>query len=63
MIQVTMAKMGITVTFVSPDCTEEELNAAFQDNTRAVFGETIVIRMTVLDIESLRRLRTRMVCR
>ena len=41
LIQVTMAKMGITVTFVSPDCTEEELNAAFQDNTRAVFGETI----------------------
>ena len=33
LIQVTMAKMGITVTFVSPDCTEEELNAAFQDNT------------------------------
>ena len=41
LIQVTMAKMGITVTFVSPDCTEEELNAAFQDCTRAVFGETI----------------------
>ena len=33
LISVTMAKMGITATFVSPDCTEEELNAAFQPNT------------------------------
>ena len=32
LISVTMAKMGITATFVSPDCTEEELNAAFQPN-------------------------------
>lgn len=47
-----MAKMGITATFVSPDCTEEELNTAFQDNTRAVFGETIANpALTVLDIE------------
>ena len=38
LISVTMAKMGITATFVSPDCTEEELNAAFQPNTKAVFG-------------------------
>jgi O-acetylhomoserine (thiol)-lyase len=52
LISVTMAKMGITTTFVSPDCTEEELNAAFQDNTRAVFGETIANpALTVLDIE------------
>ncbi|HCJ06987.1 MAG TPA: bifunctional O-acetylhomoserine aminocarboxypropyltransferase/cysteine synthase [Lachnospiraceae bacterium] len=52
LIAVTMAKMGITVTFVSPDCTENELNAAFQDNTRAVFGETIANpALTVLDIE------------
>lgn len=52
LISVTMAKMGISVTFVSPDCTEEELNAAFQDNTRAVFGETIANpALTVLDIE------------
>ena len=52
LISVTMAKMGITVTFVSPDCTEEELNNAFQDNTRAVFGETIANpALTVLDIE------------
>ena len=39
LIEVTMKKMGITATFVAPDCTEEELNAAFRDNTRVVFGE------------------------
>ena len=47
-----MAKMGIEATFVSPDCTEEELNAAFKENTKAVFGETIANpALTVLDIE------------
>ncbi len=52
LISVTMAKMGIEVTFVSPDCSEEELNAAFQDNTKLVFGETIANpALTVLDIE------------
>lgn len=52
LIAVTMAKMGVSVTFVSPDCTEDELNAAFKDNTRAVFGETIANpALTVLDIE------------
>ena len=52
LIAVTMKKMGIDVTFVSPDCTDEELEAAFQDNTRAVFGETIANpALTVLDIE------------
>lgn len=52
LIAVTMAKMGITATFVSPDCTEEELNTAFQDNTKLVFGETIANpALTVLDIE------------
>jgi O-acetylhomoserine (thiol)-lyase len=52
LISVTMAKMGIDVTFVSPDCTEEELNAAFKENTRVVFGETIANpALTVLDIE------------
>ena len=39
LISVTMAKMGIDVTFVSPTCTEEELDAAFRPNTKAVFGE------------------------
>ena len=49
---VTMAKMGIEFTFVSPDCTVEELDAAFQPNTKAVFGETIANpALTVLDIE------------
>jgi O-acetylhomoserine (thiol)-lyase len=52
LLAVTMAKMGIETTFVSPDATEEELNAAFKDNTRAVFGETIANpALTVLDIE------------
>ena len=52
LISVTMAKMGIESTFVSPDCTEEELNAAFRENTKAVFGETIANpALTVLDIE------------
>lgn len=52
LISVTMAKMGIEVTFVNPDCTEEELNAAFRPNTKAVFGETIANpALTVLDIE------------
>ncbi len=52
LISVTMARMGIEVTFVSPDCSEEELHAAFRQNTRAVFGETIANpALTVLDIE------------
>ncbi len=52
LIEVTMKKMGVDVTFVSPDCTEEELNAAFQENTKVVFGETIANpALTVLDIE------------
>ena len=49
---VTMKKMGIDFTFVSPDCTEEELNGAFRENTKAVFGETIANpALCVLDIE------------
>ena len=49
---VTMKRMGIEFTFVNPDCTEEELNAAFRPNTKAVFGETIANpALTVLDIE------------
>ena len=48
---VTMKKMGIEFTFVSPDCTEEELAAAFKPNTKAVFGETIANpALTVLNI-------------
>jgi len=49
---VTMKRMGIDFTFVSPDCTEEELNAAFRPETKAVFGETIANpALVVLDIE------------
>ena len=52
LIAVTLAKMGITATFVSPDASEEELNAAFQPNTKLMFGETIANpALTVLDIE------------
>ncbi len=52
LIAVTLKKMGIDSTFVSPDASEEELNKAFQRNTRAVFGETIANpALTVLDIE------------
>ena len=53
LIQTTMAKMGVEATFVSPDCTRAELDAAFRPNTRAVFGETIANpALTVLDIET-----------
>ena len=52
LLAVTMKKMGVDVTFVDPDCTEEELNAAFLENTKAVFGESIANpALTVLDIE------------
>ena len=52
LIAVTMKKMGIETTFVSPDATEEELDKAFKENTKAVFGETIANpALTVLDIE------------
>ena len=49
---VTMKRMGIEFTFVKPDCSDEELNAAFKPNTKAVFGETIANpALAVLDIE------------
>ena len=52
LIAVTMKKMGIEATFVSPDCSDEELEAAFKPNTKAVFGETIANpALTVFDIE------------
>ena len=57
LLNVTMRKMGVEVSFVSPDAGEEELQAAFRDNTRAVFGETISNpSLTVLDIEKFARL-------
>ena len=49
---VTMKRMGIEFTFLSPDCTDEELRAAFKENTKAVFGETIANpALSVFDIE------------
>ena len=47
-----MRKLGIDFTFVSPDATEEEIQAAFKPNTKAVFGETISNpSLDILDIE------------
>lgn len=52
LFSVTMKKMCIDVTFVDPDASEEELNAAFRDNTKLIFGETIANpTLKVLDIE------------
>ncbi|MGN0716097.1 MAG: O-acetylhomoserine aminocarboxypropyltransferase/cysteine synthase family protein [Anaerovoracaceae bacterium] len=52
LFSVTMARMGIEFTFVDPDCSDEELEAAFRPNTKAVFGETIANpALTVFDIE------------
>ena len=56
LFSVTMKKMGLETTFIDPDCSEEELNAAFRPNTKAVFGETIANpALTVLDIEKFAR--------
>ncbi len=56
LFSVTMKKMGLETTFIDPDCTEEELNAAFRPNTKAVFGETIANpALTVLDIKKFAR--------
>jgi O-acetylhomoserine (thiol)-lyase len=47
-----MKRMGIEFTFVPPDASEAELNSAFRENTKAVYGETIANpALTVLDIE------------
>jgi O-acetylhomoserine (thiol)-lyase len=52
LFSVTIKRMGIDVTFIDPNCTEEELNAAFRPETKLVFGETIANpALTVLDIE------------
>ncbi len=58
LISVTMARMDIGVTFVSPDCTDEELNAAFQENTKAVqSGDTKVTPMPMRAMVTLIRLK------
>ena len=54
---VTMKKLGIDVTFVNPDASEEEISAAFKPNTKALFGETISNpSLEVLDIEKFARI-------
>ncbi len=54
---VTMKKLGIDVTFVDPDATEEEIQAAFKPNTKCVFGETIANpALVVLDLEKFARI-------
>ena len=56
LLAVTMKRMGIETTFVNPDASEEELNAAFRPNTKALFGETIANpALNVLDIEKFAR--------
>lgn len=53
LFSVTMKKLGIDFTFISPDSTKEEIDAAFKENTKAVFAETISNpSLTVLDIET-----------
>ena len=57
---VTMRKLGISCTFISPEAPEEEIDAAFQDNTKALFGETISNPgCNVLDIEKFVRIAHR----
>lgn len=52
LFSVTLKRLGIECIYVDVDCTEEELNAAFKENTKLVFGETIANpALTVLDIE------------
>jgi O-acetylhomoserine (thiol)-lyase len=56
LFHVTMRRMGISFTFVDPDCSDEELEAAFQPNTKCVFGETIANpALIVFDIERFAR--------
>lgn len=52
LLAVTMKRMGVECTFVEPDCSDDELAAAFRPNTKCVFGETIANpALAVLDIE------------
>ena len=60
LFSVTMKRMGIDCTFVDPDCTEDELEAAFRPNTKCVFGETIANpALRVLDIEKFAKVAHR----
>lgn len=54
---VTMSKLGIEVTFVDPDASEEEIQAAFRPNTKCIFGETVANpALVVLDLEKFAKL-------
>jgi len=56
LLAVTMKRMGVEVTFVDPDASEDELSRAFRENTKAMFGETIANpALNVLDIEKFAR--------
>ena len=60
LFSVTMKKLGIDVTFVDADASEEEIQAAFRPNTKALFGETISNpSVNVLDLEKFVRIAHR----
>ncbi len=60
LLGVTMKKLGIDVTFIAPEATEEEIQAAFKPNTKLLFGETISNpTLDVLDIEMYARVAHR----
>ena len=60
LFSVTLKKLGIEVTFISPDATEEEIEAAIRPNTKALFGETVSNpSLDVLDIEKFARVAHR----
>lgn len=60
LFSITMKRMGIEVTFVDPDSSEEEIQKAFRPNTKALFGETLANpKLSVLDIEKFSRLAQR----
>ena len=52
LFNITFKRLGIECIFVDQNASPEELDAAFKDNTKAVFGETLANpALTVLDIE------------
>ena len=52
LFSITMKRLGIECIYVDPDATDDEIQAAFKDNTKLVFGETIANpALTVFDIE------------
>lgn len=60
LFSITMKRMGIEVTFVDPDSSEDEIQKAFRPNTKALFGETLANpKLSVLDIEKFSRLAQR----